>query len=174
MYRGARVSKSLALLRRRSIERYKSFVVVLLGVFLTTSFALYSARAEQAGGDAAPNANQPSTQNTTEWGNASPSTATLDDARKKIKHVVVVMQENRSFEHYFGTYPGADGIPIQNGVPTVCAPDPATGECVKPFHDSNDLDYGGPHRADDAEKDINGGKMDGFIQQERQGIEKSR
>ncbi|MDQ3834925.1 MAG: hypothetical protein M3315_15170, partial [Actinomycetota bacterium] len=83
MYRGARVSKSLALLGRRSIERYKSFVVVLLGVFLTTSFALYSARAEQAGGDAAPNANQPSTQNTTEWGNASPSTATLDDARKK-------------------------------------------------------------------------------------------
>ena len=104
----------------------------------------------------------------------STTPATLDDAQKKIQHVVVIMQENRSFDHYFGTYPGADGIPMQDGVPTVCAPDPATGECVKPFHDSNDLDYGGPHRADDAEKDINGGKMDGFIQQERQGIEKSR
>jgi hypothetical protein len=29
----------------------------------------------------------------------------------KIKHVVVIMQENRSFDTYFGTYPGADGIP---------------------------------------------------------------
>ena len=29
----------------------------------------------------------------------------------KIKHVIVIMQENRSFDHYFGTYPGADGFP---------------------------------------------------------------
>jgi phospholipase C len=29
----------------------------------------------------------------------------------KIKHVVVIMQENRSFESYFGTNAGADGIP---------------------------------------------------------------
>jgi phospholipase C len=28
----------------------------------------------------------------------------------KIKHVIVIMQENRSFDHYFGTYPGADGF----------------------------------------------------------------
>ncbi len=31
----------------------------------------------------------------------------------KIKHVIVIMQENRSFDQYFGTYPGADGIPTQ-------------------------------------------------------------
>ena len=29
----------------------------------------------------------------------------------KIRHVVVIMQENRSYDSYFGTYPGADGIP---------------------------------------------------------------
>ena len=28
----------------------------------------------------------------------------------KIRHVVVIMQENRSFDSYFGTFPGADGI----------------------------------------------------------------
>ena len=28
----------------------------------------------------------------------------------KIRHVVIIMQENRSFDSYFGTYPGADGI----------------------------------------------------------------
>jgi len=30
--------------------------------------------------------------------------------RKRIKHVFVLYQENRSFDHYFGTFPGADGI----------------------------------------------------------------
>jgi phospholipase C len=35
----------------------------------------------------------------------------LDLARQKVKHVIVIMQENRSFDHYFGTFPGADGIP---------------------------------------------------------------
>ena len=33
----------------------------------------------------------------------------------KIKHVIIVMQENRSFDSYFGTYPGADGIPMAGG-----------------------------------------------------------
>jgi phospholipase C len=28
-----------------------------------------------------------------------------------IQHVVIIMQENRTFDHYFGTYPGANGIP---------------------------------------------------------------
>ena len=40
------------------------------------------------------------------------------------------MQENRSFDSYFGTFPGADGIP-RGGV---CVPDPRGG-CVRPFHD---------------------------------------
>src|SRR5438445_184662 len=52
----------------------------------------------------------------------------------KIKHVIVIMQENRSFDHYFGTYPGADGLPrTASGEFAVCAPNPATGGCEKPF-----------------------------------------
>src|ERR1700731_1272342 len=57
----------------------------------------------------------------------------------KIKHVIVIMQENRSFDSYFGIYPGADGIPMKNGVPTVCEPDPATGACQAPYHDTADV-----------------------------------
>src|SRR5574341_1029758 len=98
-----------------------------------------------------------------------PSTTTNGDGIHKIQHVVVIMQENRSFDHYFGTYPGADGIPMQNGVPTVCVPNPETKECVKPFHDPNDKNYGGSHGEKDAMADIDGGKMDGFIAQERNG-----
>ena len=87
----------------------------------------------------------------------------------KIKHIIVIMQENRSFDSYFGTYPGADGIPMQNGVPAVCVSDPKTGQCVKPFHDPNDLNGGGPHNVSNATADINGGKMNGFIGQAEKG-----
>ncbi|HUN38887.1 MAG TPA: alkaline phosphatase family protein [Acetobacteraceae bacterium] len=30
--------------------------------------------------------------------------------RQKVKYVFVLFQENRSFDHYFGTYPGANGL----------------------------------------------------------------
>ncbi len=83
----------------------------------------------------------------------------------QIKHIVVIMQENRSFDSYFGTFPGADGIPMSNGVPTVCSPDPATGGCDKPFHDPTDKNAGGPHGQANATADINGGAMNGFVAQ---------
>jgi phospholipase C len=79
----------------------------------------------------------------------------------KIQHVVVVMQENRSFDSYFGTFPGADGIP-----PGVCVPDPAAGGCVRPFHDARDMNAGGPHGHPAALADIDRGKMDGFVAQQ--------
>ncbi len=81
----------------------------------------------------------------------------------KIEHVIVIMQENRSFDDYFGTFPGADGIPMRDGVPTVCVPDPATKTCVRPYHDGNDQNMGAPHSALAADRVIDGGKMDGFI-----------
>ncbi|MEO7087019.1 MAG: alkaline phosphatase family protein [Gemmatimonadaceae bacterium] len=81
----------------------------------------------------------------------------------KIQHIVIVMQENRSFDHYFGTFPGANGIPMQNGVPSVCVQDPVSNTCVRPYHDANDKNSGGPHGQVDAASDIDGGKMDGFI-----------
>src|SRR5215469_15788182 len=59
----------------------------------------------------------------------------------KIKHVIVIMQENRSFDSYFGTFPGADGIP--NGI---CVPDPVHHTCIKPYVDHDDSNTGGPHQ----------------------------
>ena len=81
----------------------------------------------------------------------------------KIQHVVVLMQENRTFDSYFGTYPGAAGIPMSNGVPTVCVPDPNTGGCQRPYVNHADTQGGGPHGAPQAVSDINGGRMDGFV-----------
>src|SRR5579884_4275630 len=34
----------------------------------------------------------------------------VDLLRRRIKHVFILYQENRSFDHYFGTFPGADGL----------------------------------------------------------------
>ena len=87
----------------------------------------------------------------------------------KIKHVIVIQQENRSFDSYFGTFPGADGIPMQDGKPTVCVNDPATGTCVAPYVDHADVNGGGPHSAVNATSDVDGGKMDGFIGQAESG-----
>jgi len=57
---------------------------------------------------------------------ATPSAAGLTGIHK-IQHVIIIMQENRSFDSYFGTYPGAAGIPMSNGVPSVCVPNPRVG-----------------------------------------------
>jgi phospholipase C len=87
----------------------------------------------------------------------------------KIQHIVIIMQENRSFDSYFGTYPGADGIPMKDGRPSVCAVDPHTNLCVAPYYDSADVNRGGPHGHANAMADIDGGRMDGFIGQAEQG-----
>jgi phospholipase C len=86
------------------------------------------------------------------------ASATPAEGIHNIRHVVVLMQENRSFDTYFGTYPGANGIPSG-----VCVPDPAAQGCARPFHNAADKNYGGPHGTEAAAKDINGGRMDGFV-----------
>ena len=81
----------------------------------------------------------------------------------KIRHIIIIMQENRSFDTYFGTYPGANGLPRKNGKFTVCVPDPKSDKCVYPFHNPSDKNFGGPHGEGNARADIDSGKMDGFI-----------
>jgi phospholipase C len=83
----------------------------------------------------------------------------------RIRHVVIIMQENRSFDSYFGTYPGADGIPGLAGNPgrVPCVPDPATGSCQRPYHDRRLVNIGGPHTSDAFTGDLDHGRMDGFL-----------
>jgi phospholipase C len=96
------------------------------------------------------------------------SGATQRTSANPITHVIVIMQENRSFDEYFGTYPNANGIP-----PGTCVPynpsNPNLG-CVTPFEDPHDGGAGGPHDAKDAQVDIDDGitqaKMDGFVYSE--------
>ncbi|HEX6932220.1 MAG TPA: alkaline phosphatase family protein [Streptosporangiaceae bacterium] len=88
----------------------------------------------------------------------------------KIRHIVIIMQENRSFDSYFGTYPGADGLPARNGRFTVCLPDPRAGRCDRPYHDPGLMNGGGAHDSADAFADIDGGRMDGFVRTAELGL----
>jgi phospholipase C len=81
-----------------------------------------------------------------------------------IEHFIFVVQENRSFDHYFGTFPGADGIPrYPSGAFKPCLPDPKSTRCRRPYHDTNTYDRGGPHALAASRKDVADGKMNGFV-----------
>jgi phospholipase C len=69
-----------------------------------------------------------------------------------IKHVVVIVQENHTFDNYFGTFPGANGISHA----------PST---VHPFHISTAISDM-CHSTVCGHADYNNGKMDGFLQTE--------
>jgi phospholipase C len=94
---------------------------------------------------------------------SSPSTAAVDPhtPTTPIEHFIVLMQENHSFDNYFGTYPGADGIE-----PGTCQPkdhsDPSKG-CVEPFPmgDRPALDL--PHSRSAFLGQYRDGHMDGFV-----------
>lgn len=49
-----------------------------------------------------------------------------------IKHLVYIIQENHSFDNYFGTYPGADGIPAGTALPV--SPNSTSSLMAAPFH----------------------------------------
>ena len=84
----------------------------------------------------------------------------------------MIMQENRSFDHYFGTYPGANGFPAGTCVPL--NPAQPTMGCVMPFHDPRDVNAGGPHSNVGAIADIDGTganpPFDGFVYEQTTGI----
>ena len=78
----------------------------------------------------------------------------------KINHVIWIIQENRTFDNYFGTYPGADGNPAETCLPKL----PGSADCVKPFH----MPPGQPaldllHDWDTVHAAYNHGAMDGFV-----------
>src|SRR5215469_4479825 len=91
---------------------------------------------------------------------ATASTQALLRGIHKIRHVIVIMQENRSFDSYFGTYPGTQ-TPV--GMPA--APGPKNHTCIKPHVDHADSNSGGPHQNSNSIADVNGGKMNGFVGQ---------
>ncbi len=73
-----------------------------------------------------------------------------------IEHLIILVQENRSFDHYFGAMEGIDGFegftnPAADGTP------------VAPFHTDEYCIEDAAHGWGASHRQFNGGAMDGFI-----------
>src|SRR5512139_3995512 len=80
-----------------------------------------------------------------------------------IEHFIVVMQQNHTFDNYFGTYPGANGIPEGMCMPNSLS-NTAGGSCVAPFeikdHPISDLSHSDTTFA----AQYRNGEMNGFVE----------
>jgi phospholipase C len=77
------------------------------------------------------------------------STPTADP----IEHIVILMKENRTFDNYFGTFPGADGATSGKI---------STGKTIKLIHTPDHTLIDVAHHGDAATVAVDHGKMDGF------------
>ena len=80
-----------------------------------------------------------------------------------IQNIVIVLQENHTFDNYFGTYPGADGTA---GKKICIPPSPGSTDCVSPYHDTSPTPVDMNHNWRAARADYDGGRMDGFVYSE--------
>ena len=77
-----------------------------------------------------------------------------------VSNVVFLMQENHSFDNYFGTRPGVDGIPDGTCMPRV----PGSREpCVRPYHIGGKAIRDLEHTEAAFQDQFRGGQLDGFV-----------
>jgi phospholipase C len=81
-------------------------------------------------------------------------------ATSPISRIVIVLQENHTFDNYFGTYPNAEGtagksIALRNSV--------GSSQTTSPFHDPSTAPVDLTHSWASAHASYDGGKMDGFV-----------
>jgi phospholipase C len=167
-----------------------SFSIFRAGLIVSMGLLLATCQTKQASHrNTGPNANQlaiekyqlPSSQEP----HLSPEQVTKL-LRKKIKYVFVLYQENRSFDSYFGTYPGADGIfsSKPEDTPGFTQPlidtDGTTGT-IQPFRigpeeyaaDTDDVDHSHPMIVAKMDIQSGGPKMDRFALEEERKYMKS-
>jgi phospholipase C len=86
------------------------------------------------------------------------------ESTKKIQHIVIMIQENRSFDNFFATFPGADGTKVAKlygGGTTPLKPE----NLERSFN--QDLAHGYPTFVEE----YDGGKMDGFSREGPWGLQ---
>ena len=77
-----------------------------------------------------------------------------------IKHILILVQENRSFDSYFGSYEraGRFGTPAGYSVPSG-----SLGGRVTPHHQTTSIERDTPHTWQSIHKEFDNGHMDGFF-----------
>jgi phospholipase C len=87
--------------------------------------------------------------------------------RRRIRHVFVVYQENRTFDNYFGTYPGADNLATESARRHGFRQyDPIGKQWIEPFliRAADTADPG--HSRPTLLARVHGGRMDAFVKAE--------
>src|SRR5580765_8916237 len=111
-------------------------------------------------------------------GAATTSGAAAADPSLKspIEHLVVIFQENNSFDHYFGTYPvaantdgqhftAAPGTPAVNGLtPDLLTHNPNLANPTRLGGPGQQVTCDQDHEYEAEQQAVNGGKMDQFVQ----------
>src|ERR1043165_4874462 len=86
------------------------------------------------------------------------------DLLPQVEHIVIYMQENHSYDSYFGTFPRGDGYDFRHGVPINSNPDP-NGNQVRVSHapDTCQQGQGVSQSWAATHRQLDGRKMDGFL-----------
>ncbi len=128
----------------------RAFLVLLAAVLAACSTS--SSRDRHDRGE--PPASTPVASATPTSAETSPASADaqLDLARKRIRHVVFIVKENRTFDTYFGRFPGADGTTEGK----TC--DGGTVPLLPAKDETDDIE----HHFVPALRAVDGGKMDCF------------
>ena len=100
------------------------------------------------------------------YGSGDPASLTLRDypigSAIPIDHVILVMQENRTFDHYFSslTVPGQD---VDGAAPDLTNPDPLNpGQTISRFHQTSYCFDDPAESWDEVHREIDGGALDAF------------
>src|SRR5947209_9316647 len=85
----------------------------------------------------------------------TPATAATPGVASPIQHIVILVKENRSFDNYFGTFPGADGATFARR---------SNGKLVRLGHTPDHTLLDLAHAGDAARVAVANGRMNGFDQ----------
>ena len=96
--------------------------------------------------------------------NASGEVVGPGSGLRKLDHLIFIVQENRSFDHYFGTYPGADGFTIDRRRAGELHPRSRSSGTPPARTTRRAQEFkGGPHNQKASVRSIDGGSMQGHI-----------
>jgi len=101
------------------------------------------------------------------FGAGDRAAATLADLPRKIPidHFVLVMQENRTFDHYFSSL-AVPGQTVDGAAPDATQPDPTKpGSTISRFHQTAYCFDNPAESWDEVHREVDGGAMDGFTAQ---------
>jgi phospholipase C len=146
---------------RQEIARRRAFAALAVVLVLLVAWFVWPRGAgTEPAGDATPGGDQGNGGNGGNGGGGKGNgVGTIIPGQNPIKHVVFLVKENRSFDHYFGRYPGVDGA--TEGGTMNCSSFADTGKV--PLEDAPAViahDLG--HAFYPGLLSINGGEMNGF------------